>query len=78
MSSLNDNTNIESLGKQLEELQRLQNIAFSQLPAESYKHVKEIHVDVNEMLRKFKAGDNKAIDNYLQKYSKIDASNTSK
>ncbi len=70
MSSLNDNINTDNLSKQLEELQRLQNIAFSKLPAEAYKQVKEMHVDVNDMMRKFKKGDLKAVEEYLKKYNK--------
>lgn len=70
--------NIADLSKQLEALQTLQNQAFSKLDAKSYEHVKEIHSDINDMLRKLKAGDTKSIDNYLQKYSKIDARNNRK
>tara|TARA_R110002050_G_scaffold165385_3_gene295823 strand:- start:1765 stop:1977 length:213 start_codon:yes stop_codon:yes gene_type:complete len=66
----NINKNMDNLSKQLDELKDLQNQAFSQLDKESYDQVKEYHIDINDMMRKFKAGDYKAIDNYLKKYNK--------
>ena len=70
--------NIDKLSKQLAEIQILQNQAFSSLDSDTYEHVKEIHADINDVVRKLKAGDTESIDNYLQKYSKIDARNTTK
>tara|TARA_R110001632_G_scaffold76073_1_gene172722 strand:- start:20576 stop:20812 length:237 start_codon:yes stop_codon:yes gene_type:complete len=70
--------NIDNLNKQLDELLILQNQAFSKLDKESYAEVKKYHEDINDMMRKFKAGDFKAIDNYLQKYTDINAHNSRK
>tara|TARA_R110001632_G_scaffold88440_1_gene191384 strand:+ start:1175 stop:1411 length:237 start_codon:yes stop_codon:yes gene_type:complete len=70
--------NLESLSKQLEELQRLQNQAFASLDAKTYEAVKEQHIDLNDIMRKFREGDYKAIDNYLLKYNKTDAGNSKK
>ena len=66
----NINKNIKNLSEQLDELQSLQNKAFSQLNEKQYEKVKEYHVDINDMMRKFKSGDFNAIDDYLQKYKK--------
>lgn len=70
MSFENHYKNIENLSKQLDELQSLQNKAFAQLDEFSYEKVKEYHIDINDMMRKFKAGDQKAVDEYLKKYNK--------
>ena len=62
------NKNIKNLSDQLDQLKLLQNKAFAQLDPESYDKVKEYHIDINDMMRKFKAGDQKAVEEYLKKY----------
>ena len=63
--------NIDNLSKQLDQIISLQNVAFSKLTPEQYEHVKEYHADANDMMRKFRKGDTRGLDKYMDKYSKL-------
>lgn len=69
---------IKSLLEHLDEITKLQNKAFGNLNKEIYDNVKEQHIDMNDMVRKFKQGDFSAIDKYLKKYTTTNASNNKK
>jgi hypothetical protein len=62
--------NINNLQEQLEKIVALQNQMFSQLDPEQYELVKEYHADANDMVRKFKKGDTRGLDKYMDKYIK--------
>ncbi len=70
--------NLTNLGKMLDELNILQNQAFDRLDPETYKHVKQYHIDINEVMRKFKEGDHSALSEYMKKYNKVNADNIKK
>ena len=62
--------NISNLSKQLENLKKLQNKAYSNLDAKTYEKVKQHQIDANEMLREFKKGNYNAVDELIKKYTK--------
>lgn len=68
----------KNFSDQLEQLKIVQNKAFSNLDPKTYEKVQKYHIDINQVINKFKEGDSKAIDEFLKKYSKIDASNSKK
>ena len=62
--------NINNLMEQLDKIVALQNQMFSKLDPEQYELVKEYHNDANDMVRKFRKGDTKGLDQYMDKYLK--------
>ena len=53
MDFSNQFKNIENLNKQLENIVKLQNDAYSKLDEETYAKVKQHQIDANKMLREF-------------------------
>ena len=62
--------NIKNLTKQVEEMTRLQNEAYSNLPPDVYEKVKEQHLDMNSLIREFKNGNTQALNKLVDKYIK--------
>ncbi len=62
--------NINNLGKQVEELNRMNNKAYSSLSPEAYEKVKQHQIDANTMLREFKKGNFNAVEDLITKYTK--------
>ena len=62
--------NIENLSKQLENFKEIFNKAYSNLDAETYEKVKEQHIDANTMIREFRKGNSKVLNDLLDKYKK--------
>lgn len=74
----NQFSNLKNLGKQLEELVKLQNQAHSNLDKETHEKVKQYQIDSNIMLREFKKGNYNSIDDLIKKYTTGDARNSRK
>lgn len=62
--------NITKLGKQLEQVHKMNNEAYAKLDAKSYEKVKQHQIDANTMMREFKKGNYNAIDDLIKKYTK--------
>lgn len=59
------------LQKQIDNLMKLQDDAFSKLPKEQYAQIEKYHIDANKMVRGMKKGDFEGIQNLLKKYTKL-------
>lgn len=62
--------NLSNLKDTIERLGVEQNQAFSKLSPEDYEKVKDMHLDVNTLLQKFKAGDFNALDKLTKDITK--------
>tara|TARA_B100001093_G_C26229079_1_gene759450 strand:+ start:97 stop:312 length:216 start_codon:yes stop_codon:yes gene_type:complete len=62
--------NLENLQKTVDKVMENTNKAFASLDPETYAKVKEYHIDANDCLKKFKNGDNAALDKLIEKYKK--------